>query len=93
MEGDDGLSRLSFIQFMRPSRLMSAEVKMFLSRGTSSSATNEREFSFRLRRKQFPVVPSFAIIISKDEGQTIQNLSLYLTTPSSSHGQLYVALL
>ncbi|KAG3027022.1 hypothetical protein PC123_g5738 [Phytophthora cactorum] len=51
-----------------------------------------REFSFRLRRKQFPVQPAFAMTISKAQGQTVQNLGLYLPTPCFSHGQLYVAL-
>ncbi|GMF46737.1 unnamed protein product [Phytophthora fragariaefolia] len=51
-----------------------------------------REFPFRLRRKQFPVVPAFAMTINKAQGQTIQNLGLYLATPCFSHEQLYVAL-
>ncbi|KAG6617010.1 helitron helicase-like protein [Phytophthora cinnamomi] len=51
-----------------------------------------REFPFRLRRKQFPVVPAFAMTINKAQGQTVQNLGLYLATPCFSHGQLYVAL-
>ncbi|KAG3197514.1 hypothetical protein PC128_g6789 [Phytophthora cactorum] len=52
-----------------------------------------REFPFRLRRKQFPVQPAFAMTINKAQGQTVQNLGLYLSTPCFSHGQLYVALL
>ncbi|KAG2787645.1 hypothetical protein PC129_g18518 [Phytophthora cactorum] len=31
--------------------------------------------------------------INKAQGQTVQNLGLYLSTPCFSHGQLYVALL
>ncbi|KAG3077101.1 hypothetical protein PI124_g14494 [Phytophthora idaei] len=30
--------------------------------------------------------------INKAQGQTVQNLGLYLSTSSFSHGQLYVAL-
>ncbi|KAE8888791.1 hypothetical protein PF005_g27500 [Phytophthora fragariae] len=30
--------------------------------------------------------------INKAQGQTVQNLGLYLATPCFSHGQLYVAL-
>ncbi|KAG2872728.1 hypothetical protein PC116_g27840 [Phytophthora cactorum] len=30
--------------------------------------------------------------INKAQGQTAQNLGLYLSTPCFSHGQLYVAL-
>ncbi|GMF36105.1 unnamed protein product [Phytophthora fragariaefolia] len=59
---------------------------VFISDGTT------REFPFRLRRKQFPVVPAFAMTINKAQGQTVQNLGLYLATPCFSHGQLYVAL-
>ncbi|KAG3138760.1 hypothetical protein PC128_g25503 [Phytophthora cactorum] len=51
-----------------------------------------REFPFRLRRKQFPVQPAFAMTINKAQGQTVQNLGLYLSTPCFTHGQLYVAL-
>ncbi|KAG3197353.1 hypothetical protein PC128_g6899 [Phytophthora cactorum] len=51
-----------------------------------------REFPFRLRRKQFPVQPDFAMTINKAQGQTVQNLGLYLSTPCFSHGQLNVTL-
>ncbi|KAE9187157.1 hypothetical protein PF005_g20559 [Phytophthora fragariae] len=59
---------------------------VFVSDGDS------RDSPFRLRRKQFPVVPAFAMTINKAQGQTVQNLGLYLATPCFSHGQLYVAL-
>ncbi|XP_061436207.1 uncharacterized protein LOC133361288 isoform X1 [Lethenteron reissneri] len=51
-----------------------------------------KDFPFRLRRKQFPIVPAFAMTINKAQGQTVHNLGLYLPTPCFSHGQLYVAL-
>ncbi|KAG4053797.1 hypothetical protein PC123_g11065 [Phytophthora cactorum] len=59
---------------------------VFISDGDS------REFPFRLWRKQFPVQPAFAMTINKAQGQTVQNLGLYLSPPCFSHGQLYVAL-
>ncbi|KAG3047226.1 hypothetical protein PI125_g26874 [Phytophthora idaei] len=59
---------------------------VFISDGDS------REFPFHLRRKQFSVQPAFAMTINKAQGQTEQNLGLYLSTPCFSHGQLYVAL-
>ncbi|KAE8881433.1 hypothetical protein PF003_g34407 [Phytophthora fragariae] len=59
---------------------------VFVSDGDS------RDSPFHLRRKQFPVVPAFAMTINKAQGQTVQNLGLYLATPCFSHGQLYVAL-
>ncbi|KAE8992119.1 hypothetical protein PR001_g21028 [Phytophthora rubi] len=57
---------------------------VFVSDGDS------RDSPFRLRRKQFPMVPAFAMTINKAQGQTVQNLGLYLATPCFSHGQLYV---
>ncbi|KAE8970834.1 hypothetical protein PF011_g26268 [Phytophthora fragariae] len=59
---------------------------VFVSDGDS------RDSPFHLRRKQFPVVPAFAMTINKAQGQTVQNLGLYLATPCFSNGQLYVAL-
>ncbi|GMG16685.1 unnamed protein product [Phytophthora fragariaefolia] len=56
------------------------------------SDEDTREFPFRLRRKQFSVVPAFAMTINKAQGQTVQNLGLYLAIPCFSHGQLYVAM-
>jgi ATP-dependent DNA helicase PIF1 len=56
------------------------------------SSDDVRDFPFRLRRKQFPIMPAFAMTINKAQGQTVHNTGLYLPTPCFSHGQLYVAL-
>ncbi|XP_078449987.1 ATP-dependent DNA helicase Pif1-like [Lampetra planeri] len=56
------------------------------------SDDDTKDFPFRLQRKQFPIVPAFAMTINKAQGQTVHNLALYLPTPCFSHGQLYVAL-
>lgn len=56
------------------------------------SDDDTRDFPFRLRRKQFPVQPAFAMTINKAQGQTVLNLGLYLASPCFSHGQLYMAL-
>ena len=48
---------------------------------------------FKLSRRQFPVKLCFAMTVDKAQGQSINNLGVYL--PESvlhSHGQLYVAL-
>ncbi|KAF8106540.1 hypothetical protein N665_0138s0029 [Sinapis alba] len=50
------------------------------------------KFSFRMRRRQFPVTLAFAMTINKSQGQTLQNVGLFLPRPVFSHGQLYVAL-
>ena len=49
-------------------------------------------FSFRFKRKQFPIRLSFAMTINKARGQTIPIVGVYLSEPVFSHGQLYVAL-
>ena len=55
----------------------------------STSSTN---LPFRLRRRQFPVKPCFAMTINKSQGQTLENVGICLLTDVFSHGQLYVAM-
>jgi ATP-dependent DNA helicase PIF1 len=50
------------------------------------------DWPFVLRRRQFPVRVAFAITINKSQGQTFNNVGVYLSSPVYSHGQLYVAI-
>ena len=52
----------------------------------------DREFPFEWCRRQFPVRVAFAMTINKSQGQTLQNVGVWLSDPCFSHGQLYVAL-
>lgn len=47
---------------------------------------------FTLRRVQFPVRLAFGMTINKSQGQSLNHVGLYLTTPVFTHGQLYVGL-
>jgi len=50
------------------------------------------DWPFVLRHRQFPVRVAFAIIINKSQGQTFNNIGVYLLSPVYSHGQLYVVI-
>lgn len=54
--------------------------------------TNEFSLPGKLRRRQFPVKPCYAITVNKSQGQTLNRAGLYLRTPLWVHGQMYVAL-
>lgn len=50
----------------------------------------ETQFPFRIRRRQFPFTIAFAMTINKSQGQTLDNVEIYLPKPVFTHGQLYV---
>ena len=52
----------------------------------------DREFAFEWSRRQFPVRVCFAMTINKSQGQTLQNVGVWLNDYCFAHGQLYVAL-
>ncbi|EEY60735.1 helitron helicase-like protein [Phytophthora infestans T30-4] len=66
--------------------------KVFIPRIVFYSEDDDKEFPFKLKRKQFPVVPAFAMTINKAQGQSIHHVGIYLESPVFAHGQLYVAL-
>lgn len=53
---------------------------------------SDSDCPFKFHRLQFPIRPAFALTIDKSQGQTLEKLGLFLTSPVFSHGQLYTAL-
>jgi ATP-dependent exoDNAse (exonuclease V) alpha subunit len=50
------------------------------------------DWPFVLHRRQFLVRVAFAMTINKSQGQTLNNVGIYLPSPVFYHGQLYVAI-
>ncbi|OWZ01734.1 Helitron helicase [Phytophthora megakarya] len=51
---------------------------VFIPRITLYTEDDDKEFPFKLKRKQFPVVPAFAMTINKAQGQSIHHVGIYL---------------
>src|ERR1700733_11810673 len=44
---------------------------------------------FKLKRRQLPLIPAFAMTINKSQGQTFDHVGLSLSESVFAHGQLY----
>ena len=53
---------------------------------------SKEEIPFNMRRKQFPIWLCSATTINKSQGQSYNEVGVYVPTPVFSHGQLYMAL-
>lgn len=52
----------------------------------------DTKLPFKLMRKQMPLQICYAMTINKSQGQSLENVALYLPKPVFTHGQLYVAI-
>ncbi|GBN29417.1 hypothetical protein AVEN_79521-1 [Araneus ventricosus] len=55
-------------------------------------APSDVNLPFILKRRQFPLIPAYAMTINKSQGQTFDHVGIYFDEPVFSHGPLYVAL-
>ena len=81
------------------SRVLEAEIACGPSAGTivlipriDLVAEPDAKLSFQFTRRQFPVIPAFAMTINTAQGQTLREVGIYLPHAVFAHGQLYVAL-
>ena len=53
---------------------------------------SQSPWPFKLKRRQFPIIVSYAMTINKSQGQSLACVGIYLPRPIFSHGQLYEAI-
>lgn len=51
----------------------------------------DKDTSIPFTRLQFPIKPAFGITANKSQGQTLEQIGIYLPDPMFTHGQFYVA--
>ncbi|TMX04745.1 hypothetical protein EJD97_004974, partial [Solanum chilense] len=52
---------------------------------------NDSKWPFKLKRRQLPLSPCYAMTINKSRGQTLERVGLFLPKQVFTHGQVYVA--
>ena len=50
--------------------------------------SSDSKLPFKMNRRQFPIIVSFAMTIKKSQGQSMENVRLYLPNPVFSDEQL-----
>ena len=55
-------------------------------------APDESGLPFELHRRQYPIIPAYALTVHRVQGQTLRFLGLYFSGDVFCHGMLYTAL-
>jgi ATP-dependent DNA helicase PIF1 len=63
-----------------------------LPRINSIISTEDSGLPFVMHRRQFPIIPAFALTVHRVQGQSLKFLGLYFTGDVFCHGMLYTAL-
>ncbi|CAH9068716.1 unnamed protein product, partial [Cuscuta europaea] len=56
-----------------------------------SLTPTDLKLPFTFQHRQFPLMVSYAMMINKSQGQSLERVGLFLRRPVFTHGQLYVA--
>ena len=84
-------------------RLKVTKLELFVIEGKIISGSNigrkviilrssDPNFPVKMKRRQFSILPAFAMTINKSQGQSFESVGVYLPEEIFAHGKLYVAL-
>ena len=71
---------------------MNSGVEVVLPRLNFIIDTEESGLPFVLHRRQFPIIPSYALTVHRVQGQTLRFLGIYFSGDVFCHGMLFTAL-
>ncbi len=86
---------ISFTRYILKMKLLTGPGKhqvVYLPRCSFKINTEESGFPFSFTRRQFPIMPAYAVTVHKSQGQTLCKVGIVADTDAFSHGQVYVAL-
>ena len=86
---------MSFTRYILKMKLLTGPGKhqiIYLPRCSFKINTEDSGFPFAFTRRQFPIMPAYAVTVHKSQGQTLCKVGIVADTDAFAHGQVYVAL-